>query len=63
MNTLSQEDKAQMETDKITFQCPADWKREVQKAAIDRGQTIKELAIEAISVRLGMPIPKEQHAS
>jgi hypothetical protein len=43
----------------ITFRCPADWKREINKALIDAGKTTQQAAIEGLSHITGIPVPEQ----
>jgi hypothetical protein len=52
MATISQNDR-------ITFECPDDWKREVEKRLIDMGKNKKQACIEALSAYTGVAAPSE----
>lgn len=47
----------------ISFQCPEQWKREVAKAAIDRGESMREICIRAISKHLKLGLPDELNSA
>ena len=42
----------------IVFRCPPDWKKEVQKAAIDRGDNVEDIVLIAVSRYLKIPLPE-----
>ncbi len=43
--------------DQISFRCPPDWKKEVQKAAIDRGEHVEDIVLIAVSKFLKIQLP------
>lgn len=60
MSTIQQADKQEAAT--ISFRCDPEWKKEVGKAAIDRGETIQEICIAAVTRYLKISGPKQNAA-
>lgn len=52
MLNLSHLDKSEQ----IAFRCPKDWKKEVRKAAIDRGDSVEDIVLVAVSKFLKIPL-------
>jgi len=47
----------------MSFRCPADWKKEIQKALVDKEKTLEQAAIEALSAYTGVPAPESEKVS
>ncbi len=42
----------------ISFRCPAEWKKEIQKLAIDRSESVEDMLLVAISEGLSIALPE-----
>lgn len=61
MSTIQQTDYKPDAT--ISFRCDPEWKKVVNKAAIDRGQSMQEICIAAISKYLKIELPRAEDAA